>query len=251
VHLKIDTGLGRAGATPQEWESLVAMALGFEAEGTMKITGIWSHFALADAPGDKTIAKQLEVFAAANEAAKAMGVRDVIKHIANSAATLSLPGAHFDLVRPGIAVYGISPGEKVGLARDFDLVPAMKVSTSVSMVKRVKAGTGLSYGHEYKTEQDANVVVVPMGYADGLPRNATNCGPLWCAGGRRTISGRVCMDQFVVDIGDATAQAGDEVVLFGNGSAGEPTADDWANATGTIAYEIVTQIAPRAGREFR
>jgi alanine racemase len=251
VHLKIDTGLGRAGATPQEWESLVAMALGFEAEGTMRITGIWSHFALADAPGDKTIAKQLEVFAAANEAAKAMGVRDVIKHIANSAATLSLPSAHFDLVRPGIAIYGISPGEQVGLARDFDLVPAMKASTSVSMVKRVKAGTGLSYGHEYKTEQDANVVVVPMGYADGLPRNATNCGPLWCAGGRRTISGRVCMDQFVVDIGDATAQAGDEVVLFGNGSAGEPTADDWANATSTIAYEIVTQIAPRAGREFR
>ena len=250
VHLKIDTGLGRAGATRADWESLVAMALGFEAEGTMKIVGIWSHFALADAPGDKTIEKQLEVFSQACEVAKSMGVRNAIRHIANSAATLSLPKAHFDLVRPGIAIYGISPGAQVGRAEDFGLVPAMRVSTSLSMVKRVSAGTGLSYGHEYKTKRDANVAIVPMGYADGVPRNATNRGPVWCAGARRTVSGRVCMDQFVVDIGDAPAQAGDEAVLFGSGAAGEPTAEDWASATGTIAYEIVTRISPRSGREF-
>ena len=250
VHLKIDTGLGRAGATRAEWESLVAMALGFEAEGTMKITGIWSHFALADAPGDKAIHKQLEVFLEAYEAAKSMGVRNAIRHIANSAATLSLPNAHFDLVRPGIAIYGISPGPQVGLAKDFDLVPAMRVSTSLSMVKQVPAGTGLSYGHEYRTKREANVAIVPMGYADGVPRNATNCGPVWCAGARRTVSGRVCMDQFVVDIGDSSAQAGDEAVLFGSGATGEPTAEDWASATGTIAYEIVTRISPRSGREF-
>ena len=250
VHLKIDTGLGRAGATRADWEALVAHALGFVAEGTMKIVGIWSHFAIADAPGDETIASQLVVFQEAIAAAKQMGVGDVLCHIANSAATLSLPDAHFDLVRPGIAIYGISPGPQVGVSADFDLRPVMSVRSELSLVKHVSADTGVSYGHEYRTRSAGNLAVVPMGYSDGVPRNATNCGPIWCAGQRRVIAGRVCMDQFVVDLGDAEAQAGDEVILFGSGAEGEPTANDWAEATQTIPYEIVTRISPRTTRIF-
>jgi alanine racemase len=250
VHLKIDTGLGRAGATPADWESLVAHALGFVAEGTMQIVGIWSHFAIADSPGDPTIANQLVVFEDAVSRAKKLGVGDVRCHIANSAATLSLPGAHFDIVRPGIAIYGISPGPAVGNPADFDLEPVMTVRSELSLVKHVPANTGISYGHEYRTADAVNVAVVPVGYADGVPRRATNCGPVWCAGARRTIAGRVCMDQFVVDIGHTDALAGDEVILFGSGKRGEPTANDWAEATHTIPYEIVTQISPRTARKF-
>lgn len=250
VHLKIDTGLGRAGATRADWDSLVAHALGFVAEGTMEIVGIWSHFAIADAPGHPTIASQLSVFEDAVARAKQLGVGEVLCHIANSAATLSLPEARFDLVRPGIAIYGISPGPSVGQSHEFGLQPVMSVHSELSLVKRVPEGTGLSYGHEYRTTSDANVAVVPVGYADGVPRRATNRAPIWCAGERRTISGRVCMDQFVVDIGSSVARAGDPVVLFGAGKAGEPTANDWADATDTIPYEIVTQISPRTPRQF-
>lgn len=250
VHLKIDTGLGRAGATRADWESLVALALGFQAEGTITISGIWSHFALADAPGDMTISNQLEAFEDAIAVAKRMGVGEVLCHIANSAATLSLPGARFDLVRPGIALYGISPGPLVGTAQQFGLKPVMSVRSELSLVKQVPPMTGLSYGHEYRTTSEANVAVVPMGYADGIPRNATNRGPIWCAGTRTTVAGRVCMDQFMVDLGANEATAGDEVVIFGSGENGEPTANEWAEATETIPYEIVTRISPRTPREF-
>lgn len=250
VQLKIDTGLGRAGATRADWESLVAYALGFVAEGTMQITGIWSHFAIADAPGDPTIGAQLEIFEDAVLLARRLGVGEVACHIANSAATLSLPQAHFDIVRPGIAIYGISPGPAVGRPEDFGLTPVMSVRSEFSLVKHVSVNTGLSYGHEYRTTDATNVAVVPVGYADGVPRNATNCGPLWCAGQRRHIAGRVCMDQFMVDIGGSEAKAGDEVILFGSGARGEPTANDWAQATQTIPYEIVTRISPRTPRQF-
>ena len=214
---------------------------------TSQVIGIWSHFAYADAPGHPTIARQVAEFTEAVEVARRLGVDPPLRHLANSAATLTLPAAHFDLVRPGIAVYGLTPvpPERHGLT------PAMTLRSSVALAKRVPAGSGVSYGHVYTTERETGLALVPLGYADGVPRNATSVGPLLLGGRRRTISGRVCMDQFVVDVGDDTVTAGDEAVLFGPGRDGEPTAQDWADATGTISYEIVTRVGARVPRAYR
>lgn len=245
VHLKIDTGLSRNGAYRDEWPELVTAAARNDAIDPI---AIWSHFVYADQPGHPTIAKQLNAFRAAIDVARSLGVRPQLRHIGNSAATLTLPEAHFDLVRPGIAIYGLTPVPQHG---DFGLVPAMTVRASLASVKRVHAGEGVSYGHVYTTERDTTLALVPLGYADGIPRNATNVGPVAIGGHRFTISGRVCMDQFVVDVGDLPVNERDSVVLFGPGHHGEPLAQDWADATGTIHYEIVTRIGPRVPRTFR
>ena len=173
-----------------------------------------------------------------------------MRHLANSAATLTAPDQHFDLVRPGIAVYGLSPVPDVGGPADFGLRPAMSLRAGLLLVKRVPEGSGVSYGHVYTTDRETTLGLVPLGYADGIPRNASNVGPVLAAGRRRTIAGRVCMDQVVLDLGDDTADVGDEVVLFGSGADGEPTAQDWADATGTISYEIVTRVGPRVPRVY-
>jgi alanine racemase len=168
-----------------------------------------------------------------------------LRHLANSAGTLALPETHFDLVRPGIAVYGLSP-----VAEPHGLVPAMTLHAAAALVKRVRAGEGVSYGHDYTTTRETTLVLVPLGYADGVPRHATNVGPVWINGARFTVSGRVCMDQIVIDVGDLPVAAGDEVVLFGPGTRGEPTAQDWADAIGTTHYEIVTRVGPRVRRTY-
>ena len=169
-----------------------------------------------------------------------------MRHLANSAATLVHPSAHADLVRPGIAMYGLTPVPQVD--DDFDLRPAMTVRARLALVKRLPAGQGISYGHAYVTEVDTVVGLVPAGYADGIPRAATNVGPLLADGRRTTVAGRVCMDQLVVDLGPSSqAEAGEVVTLFG-GAPGEPTAQDWADATDTISYEIVTRLGPRVPR---
>ena len=173
-------------------------------------------------------------------------MRPQLRHLANSAATLTLPAAHFDLVRPGIAVYGLSP-----VPGSHGLTPAMTLRAAAASVKRVRAGEGVSYGHEYVTERPTTLVLVPLGYADGIPRHASNTGPVRINGERFTVSGRVCMDQFVVDVGDLDVAPGDPVVLFGPGTDGEPTAQDWADAAGTIHYEIVTRVGPRVHRVHR
>jgi alanine racemase len=250
VHLKVDTGLGRAGASSADWPQLVEAAAKLQAEGSLEVIGVWSHLAHADAPGHPTIARQQSIFADALDVAARFGVQPQVRHLANSAATLALPATHYDLVRPGIAVYGLSPGPDVGTPRSLGLRPAMTLRARVALVKRVSAGQGVSYGHRYTTEKDTSLALVPLGYADGVPRNATNVGPVQVAGRRFTISGTVCMDQFVVDVGTAAVAAGDEVVLFGPGDNGEPTASDWALATGTINYEIVTRIGPRVPRTY-
>ena len=251
VHLKIDTGLSRAGATPRDWPDLVDAAAKAQAGGGIVVAGAWSHLAYADSPRHPTIGAQLEVFAEALALAEARGVRPELRHIANSAATLTLPGAHFDLVRPGIAIYGLSPGPEVGRPADFGLTPAMTLAAGVALTKEVPAGTGVSYAHRYHTRSATRLALLPLGYADGVPRSATNVGELLLGGRRRTISGTVCMDQLVVDVGDDDVVAGDEALLFGPGSQGEPTAQDWAEATGTISYEIVTRIGPRVPRVYR
>jgi alanine racemase len=182
--------------------------------------------------------------------AEAQGVRPEVRHIANSPATLTLPETHFDLVRPGIAMYGISPSPELGTPADFGLRPVMTVSASLALVKRVPGGHGVSYGHHYVTSGDTTLGLVPVGYGDGIPRHASGTGPVLVDGKWRTVAGRVAMDQFVVDLGGDEPQVGAEAVLFGPGDRGEPTAEDWAQACGTIAYEIVTRIGSRVPRVY-
>ncbi|MEV5878614.1 alanine racemase [Streptomyces sp. NPDC052101] len=251
VQLKADTGLGRNGCQAgADWEELVGAALRAEAEGLLRITGLWSHFACADEPGHPSIAAQLERFREMLAYAEAQGVRPEVRHIANSPAALTLPETHFDLVRTGIAMYGISPSPELGTPADFGLRPVMTLSASLALVKHVPRGHGVSYGHHYVTPGETTLGLVPVGYADGIPRHASGTGPVLVDGKWRTVAGRVAMDQFVVDLGGDEPVAGSEAVLFGPGDRGEPTAEDWAQACGTIAYEIVTRIGTRVPRVY-
>jgi alanine racemase len=250
VHLKIDTGLSRNGVTLADWAALLAATARAEAGEVIRAAGIWSHFVYADQPGHPTTARQIERFGEALQAAKAAGVVPEVRHLANSAATVTLPQAHFDLVRPGVAVYGLNPVPDAEDGADFGLVPAMTLRSELANVKRVPAGEGVSYGHAYVLEADSTLALVPLGYADGVPRNATNTAEVFVGGRRRRIAGTVCMDQFVLDVEDDPVRAGDDVVLFGPGDQGEPTAQDWAEALGTINYEIVTRIGVRVPRRY-
>ncbi|WP_240135321.1 alanine racemase [Streptomyces sp. MUM 178J] len=255
VQLKADSGLGRNGASPADWPELVAAARAAEAEGAVKVTGLWSHFACADEPGHPSIAAQLDSFRDLVAYAEKEGMDPEVRHIANSPATLTLPESHFDLVRTGIAVYGVSPSPEIGTPADFGLRPVMTLSASVALVKQVPGGHGVSYGHHYVTDGDTALGLVPLGYADGIPRHASGRGPVLVGGKRLRVAGRIAMDQFVVDLGPGEPGGrllgeGAEAVLFGPGDRGEPTAEDWAEAAGTIGYEIVTRIGKRVPRVY-
>ena len=248
VQVKVDTGLARNGIL-LDWPEMVQAIARAQAEGAITVTGVWSHFAYADAPQHPTVRAQQERFVEACGELERAGVRPPLRHLANSAATLTNPSAHFDLVRPGLAVYGLSPVPDLGSPADFGLREAMRVTARLALVKRAAAGQGVSYGHEYVTPRDTLLGLVPVGYADGIPRSAGGRGPLLVGGERHTVAGRVCMDQVVVDLGpSSTAAAGDEVVLLGRSAEGEPSAQDWAEAAGTINYEIVTRMGPRLPR---
>ncbi|HEX7355145.1 MAG TPA: alanine racemase [Mycobacteriales bacterium] len=248
VHLKVDTALRRGGVTMADLDGLLGDLAAAQAEGAVHVAGMMTHFVWADEPEHPTTARQLEAFTDALARAKARGIEPDIRHAANSAATLTRPDAHFDVVRPGIACYGISPVPQ--LPDDFGLVPAMTLTARVALTKRAEAGDGVSYGHQWHAPAPTTLALVPLGYADGIPRNATNVGEVWLGGARRPIAGRVCMDQFVVPVGEDEVRAGDEVVLFGTGADGAPTAQEWAEATGTIAYEIVSRIGARVPRTY-
>ncbi|UED84597.1 alanine racemase [Streptomyces profundus] len=250
VQLKADTGLGRNGAPPADWPALVAAARAAEASGEVSVTGLWSHLACADEPGHPSIKAQQTVFAEALATAERAGLRPEVRHLANSPGTLTLPDAHYDLVRTGVSIYGLSPSAEVGTPEDFGLRPVMTLRAALAAVKRVPGGHGVSYGHHYTTPGPTTLALVPAGYADGVPRHASGSGPVLVAGKWRTVAGRVAMDQFVVDLGGDTARVGDEALLFGPGDRGEPTAEDWARAVGTIGYEIVTRIGPRVPRVY-
>lgn len=250
VQLKIDTGLGRNGCQPDDWPELIAAARAAEDEGVLRVTGVWSHFACADEPGHPSIQAQLRVFRDALAYAEGQGIEPEVRHIANSPAMLTLPETHFDLVRTGVAVYGVSPAPEIGTPQELGLRPVMTLSASLASVKRVPGGHGVSYGHHYITPGPTTLALVPVGYADGIPRAGSGTGPVLVGGKWRTVAGRVAMDQFVVDLGGDTARVGDEAVLFGPGDRGEPTAEDWARATGTIAYEVVTRISNRVPRVY-
>ncbi|WP_142260826.1 alanine racemase [Thermopolyspora flexuosa] len=249
VHLKVDTGISRGGAPLAAWPELLDRAAALRAEGVIEVTGLWSHFACADIPGHPSIAAQLDAFDEAVTQADKKGVgADAIRHFANSAAVLTIPRARYDMVRPGIAIYGLSPIPELG---DFGLRPAMTLVARVALAKRVPPGSGVSYAHLYVTDRETTLGLVPLGYADGVMRGLSNRGEVFAAGRRRRIAGRVCMDQFVIDVGDDPLAAGDEVILFGPGDHGEPTAQEWADSLGTITHEIVTRIGSRVPRVYR
>ena len=249
VHLKVDTGTSRGGATLRDWPDLLDRAAALRAEGAIEVVGLWSHFACADIPGHPSIAAQLDAFDEAVTQADKKGIgADAIRHFANSAAVLTIPRARYDMVRPGIAIYGLSPIPELG---DFGLRPAMTLVARVALVKRVPPGSGVSYAHLYVTDRETTLGLVPLGYADGVMRALSNRGEVFAAGRRRRIAGRVCMDQFVIDVGDDPLAAGDEVILFGPGDHGEPTAQEWADSLGTITHEIVTRIGSRVPRVYR
>jgi alanine racemase len=242
VHLKIDTGLSRNGCPAEKWPELVKMAA---SEPAFDVVAVWSHLACADEPGHPSIDAQAARFQAAYDLACEAGLNP-LRHIANSAATLTRPDLHFDLVRVGIAMYGLNP-----VAQQEDLRPVMSFRSQVVLTKRIAAGESVSYGHTWTASRDTNLALVPVGYADGVPRGLSGRMDVWLGGKRRPIAGRVCMDQLVVDCGDDEPSIGSEVVLFSDGAAGEPTAREWADALGTIDYEIVTSMyRPRVRRRY-
>jgi alanine racemase len=245
VHLKADTGMSRGGATKADWPSVLAAARQAQSDGSIVVAGAWSHFASADDPGNPSIEAQLAAFKEALAVAESAGIAPQVRHIANTAAALDVPEARYDLVRVGGGSYGLAtlPGGPPAWLR-----PAMTLRARLALVKRVPAGSGVSYGHRYVTPRETTLGLVPLGYADGIPRSATGL-PLVAARGRRwRIAGTVCMDQLLIDFGDEPVTEEDEVVLFGPGDDGEPTAQEWGDALGTISYEIVTGISARVPR---
>ena len=246
LQLKVDTGLSRGGARLAQWPDVVAAARRGEEEGRWRVTGIWSHFAASDEPDHPANDRQEQTFRDALAVAEGAGLGPEVRHLANSGGALLRPTSHFDLVRCGIASYGLDPAP--GLSPDLGLVPAMTVRAPLALVKGIAAGEGVSYGHTWIADEPTTVGLVPVGYGDGVPRHAGNRAEVWVAGARRPIRGRVCMDQVVVDLGGDRPEVGSEVVLWGPGSHGEPSARDWAAACGTIHYEIVTRIGGRMTR---
>lgn len=243
VQLKVDTGLSRGGASPEQWPALVARARRGEVEGHWRVTGVWSHLSSSDEPEDPANAEQEKLFEEALAVAAEAGLRPEVRHLANSAAAILRPSSRFDLVRCGIAAYGLDPAP--GHTPDLGLVPAMTARADLALVRSVPAGAAVSYGHTWTAESPTTLGLVPVGYADGLPRLAGNRADVAVAGRRRPVRGVICMDQLVVDLHGDTPQPGAEVVLFGTGRDGGPTAQDWAVAAQTIVYEIVTRIGGR------
>jgi alanine racemase len=247
VHLKVDTGMHRVGAQPA-WLAEVARAI---VESQMQLEGFWTHLAVADEPDkDATTKEQLRRFDDARDVIAAAGLVPEMVHAANSAGAIAHPAARFDLVRCGIAVYGVPPSPAVD-GRDA-LRPAMSVVAEVTHVRRVDAGEGISYGHRYVTPAETTIATVPLGYADGVPRRlGVEGAPVLIGGQRRPIAGVVTMDQLMVDCGpDAAVAVGDEVVLIGRQGDAEITAEDWAGRLDTIGYEVVCGIGPRVKRRY-
>lgn len=259
LQLKIDTGLHRGGATETAWPAVVQAALDAQRSGEVEVTGMWSHLACADEPDHPANGAQEGVFARAVSVAEDAGLRFEVRHLANSAATLVRPSAHWDLVRCGIAAYGLTPDPVLGTATELGLRQAMTVRSHLVLVKPVAAGEAVSYGHTWRAPRDTVVGLVPLGYGDGIPRHASSGpdgrGAEVLVGGRRApVRGRICMDQFVVELGHPAdggipARAGDPVTLLGSAD-GAPSAQDWADAAGTIGYEIVTRMRGRQQRRY-
>lgn len=244
VHLKFDTGLSRNGIAPEHVEAVIAKSVEHERAGRLRVRGLMSHLSGASHGDD---ADQRDTFAALVATAEGAGLDPEVRHLAASLAAITQPDARFDLVRIGIALYGVQPDPSVDVAA-LGLRPVMTLATSVSAVRRVPAGTGISYGYVHRTDAPTTLALVPLGYADGIPRHASGRAEVAIGGVRYPQVGRIAMDQFVVDVGDASVAVGDEVIVWGDPAEGVPSADEWADAAGTIGYEIVTRVGPRVSR---
>ena len=251
VHIEVDTGMSRGGVG-DDWNLLLTELSKAVKANEINIIGIWSHFARADEPGQAMNQEQLNTFEDRIKSASDVGIKPEFIHIANSAAALTNNGAHKNIIRWGIGLYGLSPDiNNLGDSKSLKLKPAMRLKAKLHLVKAVKAGVSVGYGGTAITKSDTKLGVVTLGYADGVPRNANNLAGVFVDGKRAPLIGRVSMDQFVVDLGiNSSAKTGDEVIVFGDGSSGEYTADEWAKASGTINYEIVTRIGSRVPRIY-
>ena len=251
IHLEIDTGMSRGGVL-SEWDQLIKSVLAGVNLKQLKVIGIWSHFARADEPDELMNQEQLSLFEEKVNQAKAAGIDAQFIHIANSAALFTNKSAHKNIIRSGIALFGLSPDIKtIGDSSSLGLKPAMKLKAKLNLVKEVKAGSSVGYGGTAVLKSDTKLGVVALGYADGIPRSTNNLAGVFVDKKRAPIIGRVSMDQFVVDLGiTSTAKTGDEVIVFGDGSSGEYTVDEWAKAANTINYEIITRIGPRVPRIY-
>ena len=251
VHIEVDTGMSRGGVG-DDWNLLLTELSKAVKANEINIIGIWSHFARADEPGQAMNPEQLNTFEDRIKSASDVGIKPEFIHIANSAAALTNNVAHKNIIRWGIGLYGLSPDiNNLGDSKSLKLKPAMRLKAKLHLVKAVKAGVSVGYGGTAITKSDTKLGVVTLGYADGVPRNANNLAGVFVDGKRAPLIGRVSMDQFVVDLGiNSSAKTGDEVIVFGDGSSGEYTADEWAEASGTINYEIVTRIGSRVPRIY-
>jgi alanine racemase len=246
VHLKLETGLGRNGIAPEDYRVVFAEAARLERIGKLRVIGLFSHLSNASADDDRAA---LRVFHAAAEVAASAGLAPPLRHIAATHAAIALPEARLGCVRIGLGIYGLSPFDGRSSA-ELGLRPAMTLRATVAAVRRVAGGHGVSYGYAYRTDRDTTLALVSLGYADGVPRAASGAGPVVIGGTRFTVAGRIAMDQFVVDVGEHPVAVGDEAVLFGDPTLGAPAADEWADAAGTINYEIVTRSGPRVTRRL-
>ena len=251
VHLKVDTGLSRNGASLDGWAGLVAAAREAQDAGAIEVVGVWSHLANADLPGDSSVDHQRAQFEAAFAVAIDSGLDPEVRHLANTAAALDYPDTRYDLVRVGIGMYGVPPSTP-GSAAALGLTSVMTLRSRLALVKTIPAGQSVSYGSSWTAQRATRVGLVPLGYADGVPRSASGRAEVLLAGVRCPVIGRIAMDQFVIAIDDRIddARAGDEVVVFGDEASGAPTADDWAVASDSIGYEIVTRVSGRVPRRY-
>ncbi|KJL40848.1 MULTISPECIES: alanine racemase [Microbacterium] len=244
VHLKLETGLSRNGIAPEHYRVVFAEAARLERIGRIRVVALFSHLSNASADDDRAALRAFEEGVAA---AASLGLAPPLRHIAATHAAIDLPESRLGCVRIGIGIYGLSPFDDRTSA-DLGLRPAMTLRGAVAAVRRVPAGKGVSYGYDYRAERDTMLALVPLGYADGVPRQASGAGPVVIGGRRFTVAGRIAMDQFVVDVGDAPVTVGDTAVLFGDPTLGAPSATEWAEAAGTINYEVVTRIGARVPR---
>ena len=242
VHLKADTGMGRGGVPEAQWPRFAELAAKAQADGRVEVVGAWSHLACADEPGHPANAAQHAAFTRYLDILGATGVTPRLRHFANSAGLLVDPASHYDLVRAGIAVYGFAP-----VPGDFGLRPAMTLRARLVLVKRIDAGHGISYGHDFVADRPTTIASAPLGYADGIPRGTSGTAEVLAGGKRRPVRGRICMDQSMIDFGDDEAQAGDIVEFFGTGAI---TAQHWAEWNHTIVNEILTAIGTRVPRRY-
>ncbi|MBT2515091.1 alanine racemase [Arthrobacter sp. ISL-30] len=251
VHLELDSGLSRGGARVEDWPGLVARARQAELDGTLRVRGVWTHLAWADVPAHPGNAAAVADFEAAVEVARVAGLRPELRHVCSSANILERPGFHFDMVRAGLAIYGLAPAGHLDPA-DFGLRPALSVTAPLVMVKKVPAGTGVSYEHQAITYEPRFLGLIPLGYADGIPKGISGRSVVRIGNRQVPVIGKVCMDQFMVDLGPDVGEiaVGDTAVLFGDPGSGAASADEWGAAIGSHGDEIINRIAPRLPRVY-